>query len=38
MIPKLEHAFQALEAGISRVRICHAHELAQADSGTILCR
>lgn len=34
MIPKLDNAFAALGAGVTRVIICHADELAAALTGT----
>jgi len=39
MIPKLDNAFAALHAGVSKVTICHADELgnaAQAMAGTVI--
>lgn len=39
MIPKLDNAFAALEAGVTKVTICHAAELNQVDAdgaGTII--
>lgn len=37
MIPKLENAFHALNEGVSSVKICHAAELSDPESGTLLC-
>lgn len=37
MIPKLDNAFRALEAGVSTVRICYATDIAHPQSGTTLC-
>ncbi len=37
MIPKLDNAFQALEAGVSSVRICYATDLVHPQRGTTLC-
>ena len=37
MIPKLDAAFKAIEAGVSSVRICYATDIAQLESGTTLC-
>ncbi|MEY3433523.1 MAG: acetylglutamate kinase [Bacteroidota bacterium] len=40
MIPKLDNAFQAIEAGVSKVIIgdaLHLHELMEEKSGTVLC-
>lgn len=37
MIPKLDNAFNALEAGVARVRICQASEMVEPESGTSLC-
>lgn len=37
MLPKLENAFQALQKGVSSVKICHAAELSDPKSGTLLC-
>ncbi|MEZ0611316.1 acetylglutamate kinase [Fibrella sp. WM1] len=34
MIPKLDNAFAALNAGVARVIICHADEIAAALAGT----
>ncbi|MCE6990523.1 acetylglutamate kinase [Dyadobacter sp. CY323] len=33
MIPKLDNAFAALEAGVDRVTICHANDLLEAAHG-----
>lgn len=37
MIPKLDNAFKAIDAGVSRVRICYATDIANLQSGTTLC-
>jgi acetylglutamate kinase len=37
MLPKLENAFAALEAGVEQVRICHALDIAHPQNGTTLC-
>ncbi|WP_224997689.1 acetylglutamate kinase [Cesiribacter sp. SM1] len=37
MIPKLDNAFNAIEAGVSSVRICYATDIADLESGTTLC-
>lgn len=37
MLPKLENAFHALGEGVSSVKICHASELSDLKSGTLLC-
>lgn len=37
MIPKLDNAFKAINAGVSSVRICYATDIAQLESGTTLC-
>jgi acetylglutamate kinase len=37
MLPKLENAFAALEAGVRQVRICHALDIAHPQNGTTLC-
>ena len=37
MIPKLDNAFRAIEAGVSSVRICYATDIAQPQTGTTLC-
>jgi acetylglutamate kinase len=34
MIPKLDNAFAALKAGVSRVIICHADQVAEAIAGS----
>jgi acetylglutamate kinase len=39
MVPKLDNAFAALDAGVATVRIGHAHELAlllKGQSGTTI--
>lgn len=36
MIPKLDNAFRALEAGVSSVRICYGTDIAHPQSGTRL--
>ena len=38
MIPKLDGAFRAIDAGVSSVRICYATDIAHPQSGTTLCR
>lgn len=37
MIPKLDNAFKAINAGVSSVRICYATDIAHPESGTTLC-
>ena len=37
MLPKLDNAFNALKDGVESVRICHASELDEPKSGTLLC-
>lgn len=37
MIPKLDNAFNALDAGVAKVRICQAADMVEPDSGTSLC-
>jgi acetylglutamate kinase len=38
MIPKLDNAFRAIEAGVGNVRICYATDIAHPESGTTLCQ
>lgn len=37
MIPKLDNAFKALDAGVAKVRICQASDMVVPESGTSLC-
>lgn len=37
MIPKLDNAFNALDAGVAKVRICQASDMVVPESGTSLC-
>ncbi|EMR04411.1 acetylglutamate kinase [Cesiribacter andamanensis] len=37
MLPKLDNAFAALQAGVVQVRICHALDIAHPQTGTALC-
>jgi acetylglutamate kinase len=38
MLPKLENAFAAIEAGVSRVVITQADAIADATAGTVLVK